>query len=538
MKKLYTIILVLFTSGKAFSQPFTSTWQKIANSTDYTWFTPTGNDVNSVDYNPVTDKLLVAKRGSAVYIINVITGAQEGTLNVTGITDGFRFSKIRVTSDGVIYAISLATGAGNVNIWRWANQTAVPALCATFTSTERCGDAFSLSGTGTSTILYASGAGTTSNAFNIYMLNTFNGTNFFLESKITMTSSPTTNQQWANRVVEPVSNSLTSDLWIKGGGFVARKISVGPLNSGVRTGTLITSIADGVGNGQASVGYGGMRHVTSPMGNKYLIFSGGNNSYAGTKMKMLNITDEMAPVTFGLDSLGDPSAYVTNANGTGDAAYKFEGDGYTVFYVSTNNGIEATRAGGQELPVTFGSFHAGIRNKSVMCEWTTVTEANNNGFEIEKSIDGINFSRLGFINSKATNGNSTAPLQYQFEDIRLLNGRSYYRIKQLDKDGKASYSQIRAIQFVNGLNILSATVLTNPVLNDIKINIKSPADKRVVLTVVNASGAVLLSKQQDILNGENNLILKGTNLPKGLLLITIKEMGNNQPPIVFKLIKD
>jgi hypothetical protein len=53
-----------------------------------------------------------------------------------------------------------------------------------------------------------------------------------------------------------------------------------------------------------------------------------------------------------------------------------------------------------------------------------------------------------------------------------------------------------------------------------------------------AFSSVLMSKQQDILNGENNLILKGTNLPKGLLFITIKEMENNQSPIVFKLIKD
>ncbi len=536
MKKLYTITLVLLVFATSYGQPFNNIWQKNANSVDYTWFTPTGNDVNSIEYNPATGRLLVAKRGSAIYIIDPANGAQVGTMNVTGITDGLRFNKIRVTSDGVIYAIQIVTSPGNVNIWRWADQNAAPALCATFACTERCGDAFGLSGTGTNTILYASGSGTTANAFNIYILNTFNGTNFFLESKLTMTSSPTTNQQWANRTVEPVSNSLTSDLWIKGGGFVARKISVGPLNSGVRTGTLVTTILDGTGNGQASVGYGGMRHVTSPGGNKFLIFSGGNNSNAGTKMKMINVTDELNPVTFGLDSLGDPSTYITNGNGTGDATYKFEGDGYTVFYLSTNNGIEATRAGGQELPVTFGSFNASIRNKSVLCDWNTLMENNNDGFAIEKSIDGRNFSRIGFIKSMATNGNSTAPLQYQFEDTRLLKGKSYYRLKQLDKDGKASYSQIRAIQSAN-VNALSATVLSNPILDEIKLNVKSPADKKVLITVINASGALLMSKQQQILSGENNLALPCNNLPKGGVVVTIKDIEGKQLPIVFKLIK-
>ncbi len=538
MKKIYSLCLVLLCLTAVFSQPFTSTWQKIANSTDFTWFTPTGNDVNSLEYNPATNKLLVAKRGLAIYVINPATGAEETTLNVTGITDGLRFHKIRVTSDGVIYAIQVVTAAGNVNIWRWANQGAAPALCATFACTERCGDSFGLSGTGTNTILYASGAGTVSNAFSIYILNTFNGTNFFLESKITMTSSPTAGQQWANRTVEPVTNSLTSDIWIKGGGFIARKIAVGPLSSGTRSGTLVASIADGVGNGQASVGYGGMRHVTSPIGNKYLIFSGGNNSNAGTRMKMINVTDEMNPSTYGLDSLGDPSTYLANNNGTGDATYKYEGDGYTVFYLSTNNGIEATRAGAQELPVSFGSFTASLRNKFVMCEWTTTTEANNNGFELEKSIDGRNFSSIGSIHSKAPNGNSTATLQYQFTDLKLLNGKSYYRIKQLDKDGKTSFSQIRAVQSANGLNMLSATMLKNPVKDVLAINIKSPIADNVVISVVNASGALLISKQQQIASGENNLVLPCSNLPKGLLLITIQNIVNSKQSLIFKVLKD
>ncbi|MEO7309117.1 MAG: T9SS type A sorting domain-containing protein [Chitinophagaceae bacterium] len=538
MKKLYALGMALSIFAIVTAQPFTSTWQKLANATDYTWFTANGNDVNSIDYNPATDKLLVAKRSSAIYVINAATGAQEGTLVVPSTLDTYRFSKVRVTSAGVIYAISLATGAGSCYIWRWADQAAVPTLCATITCTERCGDSFGLSGTGTNTILYASGAGTTSNAFNIYMLNTFNGINFFVESKITMTSSPTTNQQWANRAIDPVSNSLTSDLWINGGGFPARKISVGPVSSGVRSGTLVTSVVDGVGNGQASVGYGGMRFVTSPMGNKYLIFSGGNNSYAGTKMKMINVTDELNPTTYGIDSLGAPEAYVTNANGTGDAAYKFEGDGYTVFYVSTNNGLEATRASDQELPITLGNFSATIRNKSVLIEWNTLTEANNAGFSVEKSIDGINFSQVAYVRTKAINGNSATQLNYQLEDAKLLTGKSFYRLKQVDKDGKASYSSIRNVLNANGLNLLSATILTNPVQDNLAINIKSPATKSVVITITNATGAILLNMQKIVTTGENNLSLSLSNIPTGLFMVTIKDTDNNQKPIVYKVLKN
>ena len=111
MKKMYTLTICLCLSAMAMAQNFTSIWQKNANGTDYPWFgtaSAINNTVTSCDYNPVTDKLLVCQRGTAIYIINASTGAQEGTLSTTGIGgESFKYTKVRVTSTGVIYAISL-----------------------------------------------------------------------------------------------------------------------------------------------------------------------------------------------------------------------------------------------------------------------------------------------------------------------------------------------------------------------------------------------------------------------------------------------
>jgi len=77
--------------------------------------------------------------------------------------------------------------------YRWANQAANPTLIAV-DITERIGDAFSISGTGSNTILYGSGAGNAggvADSINIYMLSTVNGITFTLESKIVVTTSPT-----------------------------------------------------------------------------------------------------------------------------------------------------------------------------------------------------------------------------------------------------------------------------------------------------------------------------------------------------------
>ena len=345
MKQLFTLVIAVLVMSTLSAQNFTQVWKKLANGTDYAWFNSTDNNATTLAFNPVTNKLLVSKRNDRIFVINPTTGAQEDTLKLQGVgNESFKYNKIRVASDGAIYAISLATSPGLAKIYRWASQTDTATLCASFTVTERCGDAFGLSGAGANTVLYASGAGATNNAFSIYILNTTDGKNFNAESKVTMTSSPTTNQQWANRAVEPDGTGVNADLWINGGGFNARKISVGAKDANnVRTGTVVTTIEDGTASGQASVGYGGTRLFKTANNLKFLVLGGGNNAYAGTKMTAINVTTESVLITFGTDSLAAQTTYVANGNGTGDVSFKDNGNNsFTAFYLSTNNGIVAT----------------------------------------------------------------------------------------------------------------------------------------------------------------------------------------------------
>lgn len=534
MKKIYTFIVGFLFTSMAFAQPLTSQWIKKADGLGYVWFT-NDNNVASIAYNPVTDRLLVSKRNDRIFIVNPANGAEIGTLNTTGWgTEAFKANKIRVTDDGVIYAISLATGAGTCKIYRWADQTSTPTLCASFTVTERCGDSFGMSGTGTNTILYASGAGTTSNSINIYMLNTSDGASFSLESKINVA---TTNQQWANRTVEPVTNGLSSDLWIKMGGGPARRITVGDNVSNVRTGTLAFAITDGVGEGQASIGYGGLKLLTTPNNNKFLIFAGGNNSNAGVRTKVLNVTNETTVTTYGIDSLGPTTGYVTNANGSGDAATKDNGDGtYTIFSLSTNNGLLATTTTTSILPVTISSFNVAKRNKAVAVTWTTETEINNSGFEIQKSTNGIDFSTIGFVASKAYNGSSSQKLGYSFQDNRLIAGKSFYRLKQIDKDGKKSFSEVQLVEhsLTNNLNVKA---LENPVRNQIVLNVKSMDAKSIQINVTNSIGMMLYTKQINVAAGENNFTIPTTQLPKGTLYVQVTDVNNKAEKTTLKVIK-
>ncbi len=550
MKKNYLIALLTFLNISSYAQ-FTSLWQTnantwgaggvVVNTGAYTWFhgttPPSGttqiNNTASLDYNPVTDKLLVSNRNDRIAIINASTGAEEGTLSVTGLgTEAFKFNKIRVDKNGVIYGISLATGASSTaKIYRWASQSANPTLCCTFTVTERCGDAFGLSGTGANTILYASGAAmaaSPANSMNIYVFSTANATDFTVNKVINLTTAAS--GQWTNRTVEPITNDLNAGLWIKGGGFPARRITV----SGT-TASVVETTVDGTGDGQISNGYGGMRYL-QVNNNKYLGFGGGNNSNAGTKLKVINVATSGTPTTFGIDSLGATSFYTTNANGTGDVAFKINpmDSSFTAFYVSTNNGIEATKSISWALPVTFTSLKLIIQNKAAVLSWSTSTELNNKGFGIEKSIDGKNFSEIAFVSTKAVNGNSNIETNYNFTDNNLLFGKSYYRLKQTDKDGKITYTEVKVLLYETR-TAFNISLINNPIKAQIIFNVKSNKSTTLQLTISNTSGAILVNKIFNVSEGENNIVLPSNNLPTGIYFATA--ISDNQKKVI-KILKN
>lgn len=565
MKKMYTFLLFCFFGVFATAQTFTSTWQSIANTIDangnvvntgpYSWFqgNPTMiapavalaqvNNTASLDYNPVTNKLLVSCRNNNIYIINAETGVQEGTLSVTGLgSEAFKFNKIRVTSDGVIYGISLATGTFATvpcKIYRWENQLATPTLCASFLVTERTGDAFGLSGTGTNTIIYASGgnmAASPANSMNIYVLTTADGLNFSVNKTINLPTAAA--GQWCNRAIDPITNDLNSDLWIKGGGFAARRITVaGTVGTAVTTSATV----DGTGNGQISLGFGSLRYFQASNGRKFIAVAGGNNTHAGVKMRMQDVTNEATMFTFGEDSLGLTTAlpfYTTNTNGSGDVSFKNHGDGtITVFYLGTNNGIEATRSVNIPLPATLTNFSASLRNKTGIISFTTANESNNKGFEIERSINGKDFAKIAFIPSKSVQGNSVATITYSFDDARVVAGKNYYRLKQLDNDGKFTYSNIVSIN-LNSNSIFSVKVLANPIGDMLALNVKSASDRTIQINVTNAAGAIVLSKQQTIGAGENNFNLSAVKLPKGILFVTVKDKDSNVQEQAIQIVKD
>lgn len=95
------------------------------------------------------------------------------------------------------------------------------------------------------------------------------------------------------------------------------------------------------------------------------------------------------------------------------------------------------------LPVSLTSFTVKATPVPFL-EWQTATERNNSHFEIERSVDGTVFEKIGEVAGKGT---SVEVSNYTFEDKAPLSGVNYYRLRQVDFDGAFEYSAVRSVVF-------------------------------------------------------------------------------------------
>jgi hypothetical protein len=107
-------------------------------------------------------------------------------------------------------------------------------------------------------------------------------------------------------------------------------------------------------------------------------------------------------------------------------------------------------------PVELVQFDVRRSQNSVFLNWSTASEKNNAFFTIERSANGIDFNVLSTVTG---NGNSASILKYTYEDISPLVGKSFYRLKQTDIDGKFIYSDIKPIEIMGKSISLMSTLI-------------------------------------------------------------------------------
>lgn len=163
------------------------------------------------------------------------------------------------------------------------------------------------------------------------------------------------------------------------------------------------------------------------------------------------------------------------------------------------------------LPVRLGNFTAKYIENAVRLEWTTYSEENNAGFDIEQSSDAKRFEKIAFVDGK---GNSNAENHYSITDPAPIAGTSYYRLKQIDLDGTFAYSQVRS---VNNTDTKPVIVFPNPVRDVLTIDLKG---NKVVgkLMIFNILGQEI---RQDNLTGTDKNTIDVSKLRAGIYFYRI-----------------
>lgn len=184
------------------------------------------------------------------------------------------------------------------------------------------------------------------------------------------------------------------------------------------------------------------------------------------------------------------------------------------------DGIRVSNSWGTSvLPVKFASFNATINSKQTNLTWTTASEINNKGFEIERSLDGVNFEIIGFVKG---NANSNRVNKYSFIDANHTS--AFYRLKQIDFDGKFDYSNIISVQG----NDLLIDITPNPFNNVIDINSNGHL---VNVEVIDITGKIVIT---ETING-NKTTLNTASLNNGVYFVRI---NNGESVVTRRLIKN
>jgi hypothetical protein len=171
------------------------------------------------------------------------------------------------------------------------------------------------------------------------------------------------------------------------------------------------------------------------------------------------------------------------------------------------------------LPIQLLYFTGTLENGETHLSWSTASEFNNDHFELERSPGVSGFTFFGSVKSQ---GNSNNPQTYQYIDPHPFDGYTYYRLKQVDLDGKFQYSKIISVQENTGF---SCSVYPNPATDAFTLSIHVASETSGRIDLVDVSGKVVLVKDIHLMSGANTVVWDISRLAQGIYFLRAEHMA-------------
>jgi hypothetical protein len=296
---------------------------------------------------------------------------------------------------------------------------------------------------------------------------------------------------------------------VNGQPYVARHYNITPANNGPAIITLYFTQDD----------FNDYNLHPNIVNNTYPAFpTSGNNAdpnianirvakYAGSTGLGSSSVDEIIPTS------------VTFANGKWSVTFSVTG--FSSFYL---HGVNANNA---PLFINTIELQASTINHQIQLNWQVLQQTNSQYFIIEKANSNLIFEKMETINSSSFVSKSNNKLNYQFIDIFTNVGKQYYKITQVDHDGKIQYSNIASSIILDNNNY---TIYPNPVINIATIATNTIMPETIQILLIDVTGKVVLTNKTKLQKGTNTIEIPMQNIASGtytMRIINAKGFVNN-----------
>lgn len=169
------------------------------------------------------------------------------------------------------------------------------------------------------------------------------------------------------------------------------------------------------------------------------------------------------------------------------------------------------------LPVVIKSFTASKGDNGVNLKWSTASESNNKGFEVQRSVNGAKYQTVGFVKG---NGNSNVVKTYSFTDANSTTGNICYRLKQIDFNGASEFSKVVCVN-VELEKTTGVFTTPNPFNGSLHLKYNSATEGTANVQIIDMLGKSHQNTNMIVNKGENTLTLDTDALPVGIYFIRV-----------------
>ncbi|MBI1185035.1 T9SS type A sorting domain-containing protein [bacterium] len=183
----------------------------------------------------------------------------------------------------------------------------------------------------------------------------------------------------------------------------------------------------------------------------------------------------------------------------------------------------AIGSSGTALPVEFSYIEAKPAGNTIEIAWGTATETNNDFFQVERSQDGLTWNEVQRVKGAGTVLYSSDYIAY---DDAPLAGLAYYRVKQVDFDGKFDFSRIVQVDLSGNSDaeLQINSLYPNPFTNQLAIDCNLPQSARVSIDLLNSSGQPVKHEERELPAGQQIIKLEGLDaLQHGAYILKLQQ---------------